>query len=660
MDSIQMLRNLSKNSKLDIETRISYAKRASKLSYRTQVDSVILNSNDNLAIIYLKSEKYYKQSIILNHKSLRLATSLNDSLNLAYIYGHLGCIYHSLKVMNDSAYYYYNKSLRIYQKCKSLNRNKDKLNQAVIYGSIAEIQRNEYDYIGSQSNIIKAIDLTLSATKTKESFDDLWRSYNTLGLILVSLEEYDEALNYYKKALNVNYETLTDYSKNKLFTKINIAELYRKRGDYNKAIEAYNKLLKNITIKDKDPASHGAILNNLAYTMFLAKHKNENKIDSLFIKAYKSFNDLDLEYEISSGGNDMAEFYYATNQKDKALYYAERSYKTGIGIKEFKEVLRSLKMLSKLKEDDSGKAYLYEYIRLKDSFIDSERANRNKFARIQFETDHYIKETKRLSTQNILIIIIGGILILVLGLLYFIRVQRSKNRALIFASEQEKANQEIYKLMLQQQTKREEGRLQERYRIAQDLHDGILCRLFGTRMAMGFLDIKADETTLNKYKEFIDELQDIEKEVREVSHAFKKENELSKTSFQSILEAYIKKQSIVGGFSCKLKKADDVNFELLHEGQKVEIYRIIQEAIQNSIKHAKANNIVISFSLKDNVLEIKIGDDGIGFDTNRSYKGIGLKNMASRVLKLRGSHQIISILDEGTELNISIPVYKNF
>ncbi len=83
---------------------------------------------------------------------------------------------------------------------------------------------------------------------------------------------------------------------------------------------------------------------------------------------------------------------------------------------------------------------------------------------------------------------------------------------------------------------------------------------------------------------------------------------------------------------------------------------MIQEAIQNIIKHAKADTIVISFSLKENVLEIKVKDNGMGFDANKNYKGIGLKNIASRVSKLRGSHQITSNLNKGTELNIHIPI----
>ncbi|WNH08708.1 sensor histidine kinase [Thalassobellus suaedae] len=367
-------------------------------------------------------------------------------------------------------------------------------------------------------------------------------------------------------------------------------------------------------------------------------------------------------YEISSSGNDIAEFYYGTNQKDKALFYSEKSYEYGKKANDYFEVLRALKMLSKLYEGNEGKAYLYEHIKLNDSLIDVERASRNKYARIQFETDQYIKETKRLSTQNILIIAIGSISILVLGLLYFIKLQKTKNNELQYITEQELANQEIYKLMLKQQAKQEEGRLQERHRISEDLHDGILPRLFGTRMGMGFLDIKGDESTLKQYNKFIDEMQKIEKEVRDVSHELKSDTIGLKANFESILEAYIKAQSVAGNFKYEIINDDKIKFELFNETIRVEIYRILQELIQNIVKHAKATIVSLSFTLKEDVLRINILDDGIGFNTEKKHKGIGLKNIASRVLKLEGELKINSLLNskKGTEFDIKIPVKKEF
>ncbi len=662
LDSIQSLRQLSKNKDFDLEIRIEYAKKACELSYKTQVDSVILKSNRNLSYVYIYnlSKKHSRESINISFKNLELAYKLKDTFNIAYINLDIGFAYHNLE-KNDSAYYYYYNSLKIFRYFKSLNSNENYINQSLILLNIAYLQISERDYIGGQVNIIKAINLLLKTPKTEKSLQILWGLYNNLALNLHELKEYEKALMYYEKALVVSAKTERSYE-SLLFTNINIAELYRETEKYEDAFKIYNKLLEDKTLEEKVPASYGTILNNIAYNLFIDKNKDYKKIDSLFTKAQNIFSDLDLFYEISSGSNDMAEFYYGTNKKEKALFYSRKAYEYGKKANCNFEVLRALKMLSKLHEGNEGKTYLYEYIKLNDSLIDAERANRNKYARIQFETDQYIKETKRLSTQNILILVIAGIVILSLCLLYFIRLQSDKNKSLLFDKEQQQANQEIYGLMLKQQAKLEEARLQERHRISEDLHDGILPRLFGTRMGMGFLDIKGDESTLKQYNKFIDEVQKIEKEVRDVSHELKSDNIGLETNFESIIKAYIKAQSLVGNFKYKIINEGEIKFELFNETLRVEIYRIIQEAIQNIVKHAKAISVSVSFTLKDDVLKIKIVDDGIGFNTEKKHKGIGLKNIASRVLKLEGELKIKSFPDnnKGTEFDIKIPIKKGF
>ncbi|MEC3906218.1 ATP-binding protein [Tamlana sp. 2201CG12-4] len=654
LDSIQGLRWLSGNPNFDIETRIRYAKKARALSYKTAIDSVILRSEINLSDCYLYDEQYYKDLRELNYSNLKRARKLKDLKSESSIYQSLANSYHR-SINQDSSYYYYYKALDILEYIG--DSRSILLERAQILLNIGYLQNDERDYIGSQSTTMQGINLLHQFTDP-ESLDMLCYLYNSLSLNLVDLKEYDNAFEYYKKALNISTKLSNHVVE--LYIKINLAELFRETENYDRVFKIYNKLLEDTTIKEKDPISYGAILNNLAYTMFLAKKENYKAIDSLFTRANKTFEYLNLSYELSASGNDMAEYYYATQQKARALYYAKRSYKKAKEIREHGETLRALKMLSKLKEGNKGKAYLFEYIRLNDSLIDNERINRNKYARIQFETDQYIKETQRLSTQNVLISTIGGILLLILGLLYYIKTQRSKNKALVFASEQEKANQEIYKLMLQQQSKQEEGRLQERHRIAEELHDGVLSRLFGTRMGMGFLEVRGDDQTMKQYKVYIEELQTIEKEVREVSHALKKETALSRTNFEALIEQYLESQSVIANFKYRIKKDSTVNFETLNEGVRVEIYRIIQEAVQNIVKHAQAQNVSITFSvLKKPVLVIKIKDNGIGFDAQKNYKGIGLKNIASRVSKLEGHFKITSTPDKGTELYIKIPNLKS-
>ncbi len=411
---------------------------------------------------------------------------------------------------------------------------------------IASLQRNEKNFVSSEINYIEALSLLeilgeSNIIKKRKAY-----VYSNLGMVFDELKQYEKSIKYYNLSLKIKRGLQGDNQKSIFISYNNLGNTFKHSGQLDKAIKMYAIVLNDKVFIKKNPALYAIVLDNYADALYLSK--NHERLPELYLKALRICDSVNATYRVIIIHQHLAEFYDYKKQKDSALYHGYKAKE--ISEQFYKDdLLKSLLVLSKIETDSTAIKYYEAYINLNDSILREERLERNKFARIQFETDQYIKETKRLSTQNILISVISGILVLVLGLLYFIRVQRSKNKALKFSSEQEKANQEIYRLMLQQHTKQEEGRLQERHRIAEDLHDSVLGKLFGTRMGMGFLDLKGNKGTLEKHKRYIEDLQDIEREVRDISHALKKENELSKTSFQSILEAYLDKQSDIGGFS---------------------------------------------------------------------------------------------------------------
>jgi signal transduction histidine kinase len=88
------------------------------------------------------------------------------------------------------------------------------------------------------------------------------------------------------------------------------------------------------------------------------------------------------------------------------------------------------------------------------------------------------------------------------------------------------------------------------------------------------------------------------------------------------------------------------------------VFRIIQEALNNAIRHAKATTVIINFKRNKNNLEIVIKDDGVGFSLNLVKKGAGLKNIQNRVYLINGSHSLQSEPGKGCELVISFPLNK--
>ncbi|WP_299225548.1 tetratricopeptide repeat-containing sensor histidine kinase [uncultured Psychroserpens sp.] len=647
IDSIIELRKLSANTSFPIEERFLYAKRASELSYDTKIDSTILISNKNLSFYHLMMNNlssYRKLSI----NNLKLAKKINDSTSIANANHNLG-YYHHANQQHDSAYYYYSEAIEIYDQLKQ-ERN---LSSVLI--NVANIQQVENDFIGSEENAIKAIEVLQKLPKTEDVLDDLWILYNLLGINALNLKLYQKSLEYHDEALKISSKMeFGEY--NRLYSINNEAFVYRKLGDLDKAIDFYSRILEKDNLYDEDPSFYALILENIAYTRFINGDKELNSIETLFQRAYKISDSIEDPITKVGVTISMAKFYKALQKKDNALKYANETYKVSKEIESNDILLESLIILSELNKGEVGKAYLNEHIRLSDSLLDVERNVRERFARIEFDTDKLELENERISQQKMWLLIVSAVLLVTLFLLYIIITQRAKNKELQFEKDQQKANEEIYNLMLSQQDKVDEARANEKKRISQEMHDGILGRLFGTRLSLDSLNFSEGKEAIQNRSNYINELKTIEDDIRKISHDLNTDF-VSGSGFMDIVSELIEKQTGAYQLKYKFDYTDDINWEYVSNKNKINIYRIIQESLQNIYKHAKAETIKISFELKNNVICLSVNDDGEGFDVNKSKKGIGIKNINARVNDLEGSVDFISQLNKGTTISIYMP-YK--
>ena len=98
--------------------------------------------------------------------------------------------------------------------------------------------------------------------------------------------------------------------------------------------------------------------------------------------------------------------------------------------------------------------------------------------------------------------------------------------------------------------------------------------------------------------------------------------------------------------------------ELMTKDQKLATFRIIQESLNNVLKHAKATNVTIDLFHKNNIAELTVKDDGIGFSATLVKKGAGLKNIQNRVYLINGEHNIHSQPGQGCKILIKFPLYN--
>ena len=195
-----------------------------------------------------------------------------------------------------------------------------------------------------------------------------------------------------------------------------------------------------------------------------------------------------------------------------------------------------------------------------------------------------------------------------------------------------------------------------RKQISQELHDGILGKLFGSRMGLGYLELQASTETQLKYESLLNELQHIEQEIRDVSHKLHYNFSSVEVYFIKNIDLQLQEKSLLGNFSYKLQIDKKLSWENIASDIKLELYRILQECFQNILKHAKPSKVLLDFKLANKHLLVELVDDGIGFNTNQQFTGIGLKNIQVRAEKIGGSIQVLSEKTKGTTVQIKIPM----
>ncbi|MFN3752662.1 ATP-binding protein [Flavobacterium sp.] len=641
-DSIQKYLALAGNDTLDFDKRIKYNDKA--LSF------LDLERNDSLTREYLNLVVYNylitKDLIKLKKTSsiyFKKINAVNDTLGFARYYRYKGGYFNKTQVW-DSSFFYYRKSENLYKKIK------DKEGLAKVNLLKAMVQDKLNDHLGCELSVKKAY---LFYKNKKENNYEFMMCNIVLGNNYHELKEYDKAIQIMKTALNlVKRNNIQDKKNNLRGTCLNnIGNSYREQKNYLKA-GYYFKLALSEEKKPKDPELYGYILNNLGYCYL--KTNSNDKLPYIFYKADKIFDSLKIKNERSVININLSEYFLKEKDSIKGRQYAEKAVQFA---KESKATHYYLTALSHAGSINPKKAptYIKEYHRINDSILFAERVARNEYYKIQLETEE-ITQQKDIALKHRAFVIVVAIFLLFISILIFIIArQRLKQKELHIKQTEQKASEEIYQLMLNQEDNKEKARQIEKKRIGLELHDGIINKLVSTRLNLSILTINRDETTIKKCLDYIKNIQNIEKEIRNVAHDLNQEAFLNSNSFSRLLNNITDDLNKTSSTIFKIDFNDAIDWNTISNTKKMNLYRIIQEASHNIIKHAKAKKAAITILMDDTRINLSVTDDGIGFKTSDSENGIGLKNMKYRIKTLKGKFEITSKPNLGTSINISIP-----
>jgi len=203
---------------------------------------------------------------------------------------------------------------------------------------------------------------------------------------------------------------------------------------------------------------------------------------------------------------------------------------------------------------------------------------------------------------------------------------------------------------------REKFREQERKHIAREIHDELGQLLTGLCLEISVLRIgfsNNDEKFLNKINNIVEILDKIFACTHDLTTSLRPP--VIEMGLCSALEWQVRKFSEQTGIKCILDYVDTQ--ENIPEDVSIIIFRIVQESLTNIIKYANATRVEILFELLDNNFNLKITDNGQGFNTNtlRKNHSFGLIGIKERAIMLNGSATVSSEQGKGTSISVCIP-----
>lgn len=587
----------------NIDSSLVYGKKASSQAKRIKYSKVEAKANLYIGNAFLYTNKYDSARYYYN-----VSHKIHDEnkLNKSALYSSFGMLY---KSEND-----YEKAIKVYLEGIAYDEEK-----SFEYGKFIKICNliNVYALIGEYNKSINSgLEVVEIAKNTKDENIKYYLGtlLNNIGTYYSKLEEKDKALDYFNQSLTENIKNNNRKEIARNYN--NIGSIYESKNELGKALELLKKALSiRKTFEDQDEL----IETHMELGVIYSKLKHKSLGNYHFDKALniaKKINNLSL----------LSEVYLAKSKS----YLLQNNYK---------KALTNFEMHTQFKDSILEKDKLKNIQEIETKY-QTEKKDRE-IATQQLELKEQEAEIQKKKAQNNYML--GGIIFLLVAtvLLVFLFKQRQKQK-----------NQELLALKREFQIKTLEslieGEEKERFRIAKELHDGVNGDLSAIKYKLSSL-IEMNNKVI---KEAITMIDDSCKQVRAISH------NLIPPSLENfdLIEATQVYCTNLNDATPNLDIAFQHIGEAINMSKKEEVnaFRVIQELVNNAVRHAEASHINVQISSRDNTIQITVEDDGKGFDKSKiESNGIGLDNVQSRADYLNATIDFISN-SQGTSYTIEI------
>jgi len=552
----------------------------------------------------LNSQSKYDSGLILSKEALLLALKFGNKDRLARCFNNLGASYLYLEDY-ENAIDNFLQGAAIIEDLKLT----DQLD--IVYSNIATLYVYTKLYSQSEKYHKKAVE----SARALQIPLRLATALHNYGGFLTSTHSYDSA----KVILFAAWDLVknTDYDFDKCNILLNISNLFLHLGDYRQ-LDEYAKKAAAYSMKVGDSLSYAIASFGEATSLFFA-----NDMDAAAKKS-----EMGLAICLRNNFSEKQEDYYsllskiAIAQNDLVKY--DKYDRLGIAV---------------------GDSLLNEKIQKNLQLLDKRFETTKKNLVIE-----KLENDKKIGALWNYILLGSALSILLIALLSY-RNYRHK---------QQLQQQRITELEKEKQLLATEavlkGQEEERSRLAKDLHDGLGGMLSGIKFSFSNMKETLIMTPDNMlgFQRGLDMLDSSISELRRVAHSMMPEA-LMKFGLNAALKDFCTSINNSGVLKVIYQSHDADNLDISQTAS-VTIYRIVQELLNNSIKHAAATKVLVQLNKEDNKLLLTVEDDGKGFDIAllQNASGIGWTNIKSRLDYLKGKLDIQSEPGKGTSVNIEM------
>ena len=546
-----------------------------------------------------KSLKYMEYPFHIDSAMMVLHALLPDAqgVHRAKVMNLIG-VSHDITGQYDSAATYLYEALRLAEEVRD-----DSL-QISVYNNLGKLQFALHN-ADESVNYYRA---ALAIAEKKNQTILVARLLNNIGNTYLTLAgDFEKAIPYFEQCVDVSAQA--GYRDGIRTASLNLAEIYSARGDLDKALHTVNRLAaEGLTDRQAE-----YILGGIAF-----KKGDYPEAIRIYQHMFRVLITREWEFTILKS---IAEAYKASGNLDSTVYYLEKTFA------------------------------------LRDTLHNQQTMQSINQLKIEYETEKDKTQIATLEAEKRLMLWLGitvaAVLLLALTALFILwRFSVQKRRL----AEQAKQFAEQHIVQLEQEKRLVatqallEGEVQERSRLARDLHDGLGSILTGAKLNLQEMKKGAtlDEAGQERYNATLSLLEESTREMRRVAHHLMPEA-LSDAGLKQSLSDFC------NAIPCATFNyyGDDTSIDAKSEEM---LYRVAHELVSNALKHSGATQILVQLVKEADIIALTVQDNGCGFDPSTVAKGMGLNNIRNRVAAYGGNIMVDSEKGVGTEINVELRV----